>query len=328
MGEPRHSGLTAWALTTGEAGMRTQARGLARAVADRVTEKVVLSRPPWRKAPSGRLILRGLTADSDRIEPPWPDLIVSSGRRSALIAREARRRAGGRPLLVHVQDPRAGAGAFDLIVAMDHDRVRGPNVVRVTTSLHDLTPARLAEAADAWRGRLAGFRRPLIGVIVGGPAGRAPFGVEEGRALLEKVRAMQAASGGGVAVVPSRRTPEAVLALFAEAAKGDPDLWVWRREGDNPYLGVLALADRLVVTGDSTSMISEALATPHPVEVFTPWLRRTQQRFLASLQARGLIRICDGAWTEPAPRPVVDATAEAVAAVRRLLAERGLVCWI
>ena len=305
--------------------MRTQARGLARAVADQVTEKVVLSRPPWRKAPSGRLILRGLTPESDRLEPPWPDLIVSSGRRSALLAREARRRAGGRPLLVHVQDPRAGAGAFDLIVAMDHDRVRGPNVVRVATTLHDVTPARLVEAAEAWRTRLAGLKRPLIGVIVGGPAGRAPFGLEEGRALLAKVQAMRAASGGGLAVVPSRRTPEAVLALFAEAAKADRDLWLWRPgEGDNPYLGVLALADRLVVTGDSVSMVSEALATPHPVEVFTPWLRSTQQRFLAGLQARGLIRICDGAWTEPAPRPVVDATAEAVAAVRRLLAERGL----
>jgi mitochondrial fission protein ELM1 len=324
LGELRHTGLTAWALTTGEAGMRTQARGLARAVADQVTEKVVLSRPPWRKAPSGRLILLGVSAESDRIAPPWPDLIVSSGRRSALIAREARRRSGGTPLLVHVQDPRAGSGAFDLIVAMDHDRVQGPNVVRVATALHDVTPARLAEAAEAWRGRLAGLKRPLIGVIVGGPAGRAPFGLAEGRALLAKVQAMQAASGGGVAVVPSRRTPDEVLALFAEAAKADADLWVWNREGDNPYLGVLALADRLVVTGDSVSMVSEALATPHPVEVFTPWLRSTQQRFLTGLLARGLVRICDGAWTAPQPRPATDATSEAAAAVRRLLAERGL----
>ncbi|CAN7252670.1 mitochondrial fission ELM1 family protein [Phenylobacterium sp. LjRoot219] len=324
MGELQHSGLTAWALTTGEAGMRTQARGLARAVAGAVVEKVITSRPPWRKLPSGRLILRGLTADSDRIAAPWPDLIVSSGRRSALIAREARRLAGGRPLLVHVQDPRAGAGAFDLIVAMDHDRVQGANVVRVATALHDVTPAKLAAAAEQWRARLSRLRRPLIGVILGGPAGRTAFGVEEGRALLERVRAMQAASGGGVAVVPSRRTPDAVLALFAEAAEADPDLWVWGRDGDNPYLGVLALADRLVVTGDSTSMVSEALATPHPVEVFTPQLRATHQRFVAGLQARGLIRLCDGAWTEPAPRPVVDATAEAAAAVGRLLAARGL----
>ena len=308
--------------------MRTQARGLARAVAADVAEKVILSRAPWRKAPTGRLILLGLEPQSDRLVPPWPDLIVSSGRRSALISREARRlatkQAPRRPLLVHVQDPRAGAEEFDLIVAMDHDKVQGANVVRVATSLHDVTPARLAAAADEWGERLSHLPRPLIGVIIGGPAGRAPFGIEEGRALLDRVLALKAASGGGVAVVPSRRTPDAVLALFAAAAERDPGLWVWRREGDNPYLGMLALADRLVVTGDSTSMVSEALATTAPVEIFTPRLRRQHQRFVDGLQARGLIRILDGAWTEPPPRARVDATAEAAVAVQRLIAQATL----
>lgn len=303
--------------------MRTQARGLACAVAGEVIEKVILSRPPWRSLPSGRLILRGLEPRSDEIAPPWPGLIVSCGRRSALVAREARRRAKGAPLLVHVQDPLAGAAEFDLIVAMDHDGVQGPNVVRVATALHDVTPARLATAAAAWRVRLARLKRPLLGVIVGGPAGRTPFGLEEGRTLLERVKAMTAASGGGAAIVPSRRTPDEVLALFAQAAEGDPDLWVWRREGDNPYLAVLALADRLVVTGDSVSMISEVLATPHPVEVFTPRLRKRHQGFVANLEKRGLVRICDGSWSTPQPRPVVDATAEAAAAVRRLIAARS-----
>ena len=304
--------------------MRTQARGLACAVAGDVVEKVILARPPWRSLPSGALILRGLEPDSDEIAPPWPGLIVSSGRRSALIAREARRRAkGAAPLLVHVQDPRTGVADFDLVVAMDHDDVHGPNVLRVATALHDVTPARLAAAADAWRPRLARLKRPLIGVIVGGPAGRAPFGLEEGRGLLDRIAAMAAASGGTAAIVPSRRTPPDVLALFAAAAERDSGLWVWPREGDNPYLGVLALADRLVVTGDSVSMVSEALATPHPVEVFTHKLRKRHQGFVENLVRRGLVRLCDGQWTSPQPRPVVDATAEAAAAVRRLIAARG-----
>jgi len=317
-------GLTAWALTTGEAGMRTQARGLAVAVAETVIEKVVLSRPPWRNLPSGELILRGLTRESDPLVAPWPDLIVSSGRRSALLARAARRRAQSAPLLVHVQDPRTGAGDFDLIVAMQHDKVEGPNVVKVATALHDVTPARLAAAADAWRARLAHMPRPLIGVVIGGPAVRAPFSLAEGQALLADVRMLQAQSGGGVVVAPSRRTPDEVLALFVEAAAEDPGrVWTWTREGDNPYLGLLALADRLVVTGDSTSMVSEALATPHPLEIFTPPLRRVHRAFVDNLVSRGLARILDGNWTEPASRPRIDATAEAAAAVRRLLAERG-----
>jgi mitochondrial fission protein ELM1 len=126
-----------------------------------------------------------------------------------------------------------------------------------------------------------------------------------------------------VAVAPSRRTPDEVLALFAEAARSIPGIWVWEREGDNPYLGILALADRLVVTGDSVSMVSEALATPHPVEVFAPQLRKRHQGFLGVLEDRGLIRVLDGQWRKPAPRPAVDATAEAAAAVRLMLARRN-----
>jgi mitochondrial fission protein ELM1 len=313
-------GLTAWALTTGEAGMRTQARGLARAVADVVVEKVCPVRRLWRWTSNPRLTRLGLAADADPIAPPWPDLIVSCGRRSALLAREAKRLAGGAPLLAHVQDPRASAGEFDLIVAMRHDAVQGPNVIRVATALHDVTPERLAGAAADWRDRLARLPRPLIGVILGGPAGAASrFGVEEGRALLQQTLALKAACGGSLAVVPSRRTPEAVIALFAEAEARDPAIWTWRREGDNPYLGVLALADRLVVTGDSVSMVSEALATPHPVEVFADGIRSRHRRFLADLEAQGLVRALDGQWRSAAPRPAVDATAEAAAAVRRLL---------
>jgi mitochondrial fission protein ELM1 len=323
LGAPQISQLTAWALTTGEAGMRTQARGLAAAVAGRVVEKVVLARPPWRILPSGWLILRELEVESDRVEPPWPHLIVSCGRRSALLAREVRRLARGKPVLVHVQDPRWRAGAFDLVVAMDHDRVDGRNVLKVPTALHDVTPERLAAAAETWRGRLAALPRPLAGVILGGPSGRQAFGREEGRRLLDRLLALKAESGGGLAVVPSRRTPDEVLALFTEAAARDPAIWAWNREGDNPYRGVLALADRLVVTGDSVSMVSEALATPHPVEVFTPELRELHRGFLGGLEARGLIRVFDGRWTQVTPRTPLDATAAAAAAVRRMLAERG-----
>jgi mitochondrial fission protein ELM1 len=315
--------LTAWALTTGEAGMRTQARGLARAVADVVIEKILPVRRPWRWGGSGRLMRLGLAAGADRIAPPWPDLIVSSGRRSALLAREAWRLAGGRPLLVHVQDPRGGAEAFDLIVAMAHDDLGGANVIQVATALHDVTPERLTAAAEAWRARLSTLPRPLVGLIVGGPAGAGgPFGAEQGGRLLERALAMKAQAGGGLVIVPSRRTPQDVVALFAEAQAKDPSVWAWGREGDNPYLGVLALADRLVVTGDSVSMVSEALATPHPVEVAVGQLRPRHQAFLNTLAARGLVRMFDGRWTELAPRAVVDATAEAAAAVRRLLAER------
>jgi mitochondrial fission protein ELM1 len=159
--------------------------------------------------------------------------------------------------------------------------------------------------------------------VLGGPAGSGSrFGEAEARRLLDRALRMKAQVQGGLVVTPSRRTPEAAIALFAAAAARDPAVWTWPRQGDNPYLGVLALADRLVVTGDSVSMVSEALATPHPVEVFAEGLRPRHRRFVATLEERGLVRPFDGVWREAGPREPVDATAEAAQAVRRLLASR------
>src|SRR5437868_11878420 len=106
--------LTAWAVTTGEAGMRTQARGLARAVADAVIEKTVAGGPTW---PWSR------KSGDEALSPPWPDVVVSCGRRSAASSLAIRKASGGRTLNVHVQDPRGRADAFDLVVAMGHDRI-------------------------------------------------------------------------------------------------------------------------------------------------------------------------------------------------------------
>ena len=304
--------------------MRTQARGLAKAVADHVVEKVVSVRRPWRWLPAGWPgVLAGVDARAgDDLRPPWPDLVISCGRRSAILGLAVKKAAGGRPLLVHVQDPRTSLRDFDLVVAMEHDDVSGPKVMKVLTTLHDMTPERLAEAGKAWAPRLADLKRPWTGVLLGGPTNHSPFGAAEGRLLLERLQALRGATGGGAVVVPSRRTPDEVLSVFLEAARGDPQLKVWDRTGDNPYVGVLALADRLVVTADSVSMVSEALATPHPVELFTANVRKRHAGFIQALVGRGLARLFDGELADMPPRPVLDATGEAAAAVRKLLEAR------
>ncbi len=304
--------LTAWALTTGEAGMRTQARGLAEAVADIVVEKVVAGGPAWPWRPR-------LPADS--LVPPWPDIVISCGRRSAVRSIALRKTAGVPMLAVHVQDPRARNDAFDLVVAMDHDRIAAAGrVIKVSTALHDITPAALAEASTVWAARLARLGRPFAGVFIGGSLRGRPFTQEDGRRLLAGLRRLREA-GIGLAVTPSRRTPAAVVSLLANAFGEDNRVFLWDRTGDNPYRGILALADRLVVTSDSVSMVSEALATPHPVEVFDLGFAR-HVSFIGGLAAKGLIRRFVG---EPAPPPStgpVNATNIAAQAVRALLQDR------
>jgi mitochondrial fission protein ELM1 len=315
--------LTAWAITTGEAGMRTQARGLASAVAETVVEKIVALRAPQRWFQAGWPgLLAGLDPAGDRLDPPWPDLIVTCGRRSAIIGLAVKRAAKGRPALVHVQDPLAPLSGFDLVVAMAHDRVKGPKVVKTLTAMHDVTPARLGAAAGAWEPRFAHLHRPLTGLILGGPTRNSPFGLAEAQTLDRRVAAVRARTGGGLVVVGSRRTPPEVLGHFQEKASHDRAVWVWDGTGDNPYLGALALCDRLVVTGDSVSMVSEALATPHPVEVFAFNLRKRHSGFVQALADKGLVGFLDPDALA-AKHPRLDATAEAAQAVREMLARRG-----
>ena len=304
--------ITAWAVTTGEAGMRTQARGLARAVADTVVEKT---------APKGVFQRWLQRSGGDDFAPPWPDILITCGRRSAQFSISLRKRNLGGMLSVHIQDPRGRPDAFDLIVAMEHDRIAaGGNVIKVATALHDLTQATLAAEAEVWRGRLSPYGRPLAGVMIGGSTTRQSFTLDQARGLLAGLERLRA-SGVSLAITPSRRTPPAVERLLRQAFAGDPNVFQWDHAGENPYRGLLGLADRLVVTSDSVSMISEALATPHPLEIFdfgTPHYRR----FLERVVTRGWARKFEGAAEAPPPRSPINATEEAAQAVRALLQAR------
>ena len=316
---------TAWYVTTGEAGFRTQARGLASALAETPRELTVDLRAPWRLLPgalAAPIAFAALTAGSDRPAPPWPDLVVSCGRRATAVAIAIRKASQGRTVGVHVQNPLTAVSAFDLVVAMDHDGVSGPNVLNVPTALHDVTTARLAAAAEAWRGRLAEGEGPMAGVLLGGTTRHHPFTPETAAPLIEGLAKLRAA-GWRIAITPSRRTPEPVLSALAARFAGDAGVYLWDRTGENPYLGILALSDRIVATSDSVSMVSEALATPHPVEVFGDDGGARHSLFLNGLLDRGLVRRFSGDPVSAKAGGPIDATAIAAQAVRRLLEARG-----
>lgn len=314
--------LTIWAVTTGEAGMRAQAVGLAHRIGGVVTEKTVGLRAPWRWFPPGFLPapLKGQDPAKDVLAPPWPDLMISCGRRAASLAVGVAKASGGRTVTIHIQDPRSGLEAFDLVIAMAHDPSRGPNVLSVATALHGVTAERLAAEGEIWRDRFQALPKPLAGVLLGGSTRQQPFTLEQAERLCAGLQRLRQA-GFGLAITPSRRTPEEVLAHIVERFAGDQGVFVWDRVGENPYFGILALADRLVVTSDSVSMISEALAAKGSVEVFDAGAER-HQRFLRPLLERRYVRLFTG---EPSPADVVrapDANLTAEEAVRELVQRR------
>jgi len=316
--------VDAWILTSGEAGHRTQARGLALAVAGQAREFTVDLRSPWRYLPGDLtpFALLGLTRSSDRPAPPWPDLLVSSGRRAAAVAIAIRRASGGGTVAVHVPDPHIKPSAFDLVVCLNHDAAEGPNVLSLPTAVHDLTPAALATGAEQWRGRLREPDRGLVGVVLGGPAHRRALSLTQWGEMFAGLDGLRRATGARLAITPSRRTPAEVRALLLTWFDGDRDVFVWDMQGDNPYRGILALSDRLVVTSDSVSMVSEALATQASVEVYGRPGSPRHVQFIDRLIARGLVRPFTGDPVAAASNGPFNATDVAAQAVRDLLYAR------
>jgi mitochondrial fission protein ELM1 len=296
-----------WVLTDDRAGNVAQAVGVAEALNRPFITKEIRYTPLAHlpNAVTGARLL-GLTVESRmNLLPPWPDVVISAGRRTAPVARWIKRIGasahGKRVITTHIMHPgRSGAEEFDLIVVPQHDAAPpegdAPNILRTTGAAHRLTQTRLTSAADAWAARVNGLPRPFIALIVGGATHRKPFPTALAEELGTRVRDMAAKAGGSVLMASSRRTgtkaEQALLAAIPEPRKA----FLWSKGGDNPYFGFLALADAVVVTGDSVSMCSEACATPGPVYIYAPegMVAPKHARLHRQLYDLGLARPFDG----------------------------------
>lgn len=307
-----------WVLTEGIAGTENQCLGLAEAMGEEPLLKRASLAAPWRHLPASWPLppLGALAPGSDPLQPPWPSLLIAGGRKAVGLALRLRRVAGC--FTVFVQDPRVSPARFDLVVAPRHDGVSGANVVETRTALHRVTPARLAAAREQFAPALEELPRPLVAVLAGGASRRHRFVPGDAAALGQALAAMARDAGAGLALTASRRTAPASMEALVQAL-GEVPLQHWQGEGENPYFGYLALADAIVVTGDSVSMTSEACASGKPVYVAAMAGRgsRRIERFVDGLAAERLIAPFQGRIDDWAPRPPLDETARAAAIVRQ-----------
>ena len=193
------------------------------------------------------------------LSEPLPDIVMASGRVTVPYLRAFKRLAGERVFTVFLQDPRFARASMDMIWVPEHDRHRGANVMATLTSPHPFSPRRLAAVRAAPDSRLAALPAPRCAVVLGGPSGSQHFTPADLVRLREATQAI-AAQGFSVMATPSRRTPPELLAAVREGL-GDAPGFVWDGAGDNPYASILALADAVLVTGDSANMVGEATAT-------------------------------------------------------------------
>ena len=330
-----------WLLVGEKRGDNAQIRNLAGAVGWPFVEKHFRIAPRWVDAkPPVRPSLAHVELDrSDPIEGPWPVLVFTAGRRLASVARYVEQACGGRTQVVVIGKPRGRAADFDLIVVSGHYVIPdAPNVARHALPLMNVDREALAETKKEWVGRLTLLPRPLSALFVGGPTGGLRFDVETTRRLLEQTRETVDRRRGSLYITTSRRTPRAIADWLREERTPNEQLHLYDPDeaaGENPYRGLLALADHFVVTTDSLAMMVEVAWLGRPLSLF-PLTRESsgleslleRMRLLPRLDPRrdpilagGLIaRLLAGAGHPIHSR---DLTATA-----RWLVEHGLASWL
>jgi mitochondrial fission protein ELM1 len=250
---------TARLICTDIAGLRNQGLGLAEAAGFTPELRTLRFRPLWDKIPTSLWLNPRWAVEAEVFAPPVPPVVMGCGGAGARVAAALRTKD---VKAVAIQHPRMDLRKFDAVLAGRHDGITGPNVIVTRTALHRVTPARLAAERQNWAPFFAPYRRPLAAVLLGGSNGRYRFGTAEAHVLAAQLA--QAARDFGLVITPSRRTSPEVLAIL-RAVLEPLGAWIWGFSGENPYFGMLACADAIIVTADSVSMVSEAVATSVPV---------------------------------------------------------------
>lgn len=290
-----------WAITDGRAGILNQARGLAEAVGLPVEVKTVHPHLPWTLLPVTRwpAPFLGLGPGSATFAPPWPRVAIGCGWRSIPYVLAVKRLSAGRTFTVQLQHPRVDPALFDLVVPPQHDNLTGANVEPIIGSPNGVTRARLDAAAKKWSATFEHLPRPRVAVLVGGASKSHSFSEDDARRFANSLKDLTT-QNIGVMVTTSRRTGDAQTKIIRDTLTG-ANAYVFDGGGENPYAGLLALADAILVTSESTNMAVEAAATGKPVYIVDiPGGGAKFDRLHETLRNRGIARIFAGKiehWT-------------------------------
>lgn len=251
--------------------------------------------------------------------PPYPDLCMASGRRTVPFLHNIKRVEPGL-FCVYFMNPRTRRCGADLIVAQRHDGLEGDGIFQVATVPHRFSEAMLDRRRRSPKAQLAALPRPRIAVLIGGDSRHHRFSRKDIRVFAGALAEL-AATGAGLMMTTSRRTPASLTAAVGRIA-ANTGSYLWDGLGDNPLADILALADEVIVTGDSVNMIGEAAATGRPVHIFKPSGGHPKfRRFLHALSEVATIRRFPGPMGG-ARYPPVDSTPSVAAAIRRHYAHR------
>ena len=266
--------LKALLLTEGMHGMISQVEGLAKALdLDFIHEKIELNNiwkllPP-KITPAQNFVFK------NKIDQDF-NVLISCGRKSVIPSVYLKNKYKDKIINIHIQDPKVSLNNFDFIVVPEHDGLIGKNVLTSKGAIHYLTNHELEQNESYLKSRVDNQKK-IVTLIIGGPNKYYSYGDQIIDKVFEKIENCFIKKNYQAIIIPSMRTPKNIIQkaqnYFDKNQIVIPDI------DKKAYLSSLKLADHIVVTCDSTSMISEAAITGKPIYVVQMPAIKSNQRF-------------------------------------------------
>jgi len=265
--------LKALLLTQGMHGMVSQTEGLAKALKLNFKHQKIKLKPLWNLIPpkftpiSENLLTEKFVCDCK--------IVISRGRKSVIPSAALKKRFGNEIFNIHIQDPKVSLKHFDLIISPEHDNIKGDNVLTTKGSIHYLTKKEITDNSKYLQ--IDKGKKKVVAFIIGGPNKYYNYSEEQIHFIFNKIKNLFTPDKFKIVIIPSYRTPERIIKKAFNTFGFNHH--VVKTIDKKAYLSSLALADYIIVTCDSTSMISEAAVTGKPVYTAMMKPNRNIRRF-------------------------------------------------
>jgi len=262
------STLSCWTISDGRRGIENQALGLAEAVARirpaDIEQKTVTANGVFKAAQPTLQISLKSKPTSYGLAAPYPKIAIGCGRQAIAPLRTLKRHCGSDIFTVYIQDPRMNTKHFDLVIAPEHDNLKGENVLSIIGSPNRVTNDRIVVDTLKFNNKIATLKSPRVTMLVGGHSKTHKLDQKNHEIHLNAAKKLLE-QGHALMITTSRRTPEFVKNAYQKLASTNVNVWFEDGTGDNPFFAMLGAADAILVTEESTNMLTEACATGKPV---------------------------------------------------------------
>ena len=261
-------------LTEGMHGMISQVEGLAKALdLDFIHEKIEINNF-WKLFPPKVTPIQDFVF-KNKINSQF-DVVISCGRKSVIPSIYLKKKFKNKIINIHIQEPKVSLDNFDFVVAPEHDGLKGNNVLTSKGAVHYLTNDELDQNENYLKSRI-NSQKKIVTLILGGPTRYYDYNNRVIDGIFSKIEQNFLKNNYQVIIIPSMRTPQNII----EKAKNyfDKDQIIIPNVDKKAYLSSLKISDHIIVTCDSTSMISEAAITGKPIYVAQMPAIKNNQRF-------------------------------------------------